>query len=42
MQEAISRGILIYYKTLLIKPANLDFDEVFNIDIFIDSNSETC
>ncbi|EGR28092.1 hypothetical protein IMG5_183490 [Ichthyophthirius multifiliis] len=44
VQEAISRGILIYYKTLLIKPANLDFDEVLNIDFLVDSNNnnESC
>ena len=41
VQVGISRGILIYYKTLLIKPANFNFDEFNNIDILIDVNNES-
>ncbi|KAL4459358.1 hypothetical protein ABPG74_017971 [Tetrahymena malaccensis] len=33
VQEAITRGILVYYKTLLIKPTNFDFDEVMDITV---------
>ena len=39
VQEAINNGTLIYYKTLLIKPANIDFDQMItNFDEIINPN----
>ena len=32
IQEAINKGILIYFKTLLIKPNYIDFEEAMNIE----------